>query len=68
MMNKELLEIELEELLGLIRIHEAIIEELELDEDNLVLKSAVTRRKNKVKQLMKEVHALELALKTTKAS
>lgn len=68
MMNKELLEIELEELLGLIRIHEAIIEELELDEDNLVLKSAVTRRKNKVKQLMKEVHALELALKTKKAS
>lgn len=67
-MNKELLEIELEELLGLIRIHEAIIEELELDEDNLVLKSAVTRRKKKINELMKEVHALELVLKTTKAS
>ncbi len=67
MMNKEVLEIEREELLGLIRIHQAIIEELD-NNDNLVLKSAVTRRKKKVNELTKEVHAIEMAIKTTKAS
>ncbi|MBM4888896.1 hypothetical protein HYO43_07790 [Vibrio parahaemolyticus] len=60
-MNKELLEIEREELLGLIRIHQAIIEELD-NNDNLVLKSAVTRRKKKVVELGKELQAIEIAL------
>ncbi|MFA0550508.1 hypothetical protein AB4538_06580 [Vibrio lentus] len=64
MMNKEVLEIEREELLGLIRIHQAIIEELN-DNDNLVLKSAVTRRKKKVKELTKEVLAIEMAISST---
>lgn len=65
MMNKELLEIEREELLGLIRIHQAIIEEID-DNDNLVLKSAVTRRKKKINELTKEVHAIEMALAVMK--
>ncbi|TKF38191.1 hypothetical protein [Vibrio sp. F13] len=63
-MNKEILEIEKEELLGLIRIHQAIIEELD-NNDNLVLKSAVTRRKKKIKELTKEVHAIEMAISST---
>lgn len=63
-MNKEILEIEREELLGLIRIHQAIIEELDKN-DNLVLKSAVTRRKKKVNELTKEVHAIEMAISST---
>lgn len=67
MMNKEVLEIEREELLDLIRIHQALIEELD-NNDNLVVKSAVTRRKKKVNELAKEVHAIEMAIKTTKAS
>ncbi|MCC4783759.1 hypothetical protein LMH77_12665 [Vibrio lentus] len=66
-MNKELLEIELEELLGLIRLHQAIIEELD-NNDNSILKSAVTRRKKKIEELTKEVRAIEMAIKTTKAS
>lgn len=65
MMNKELLEIEREELLGLIRVHRAIIEELD-NNDNLVLKSAVTRRKQKINELTKEVHAIAVALAVTK--
>ncbi|OCH40543.1 hypothetical protein [Vibrio cyclitrophicus] len=63
-MNKEILEIEKEELLGLIQIHRAIIEELDND-DNLLLKSAVTRRKKKIKELTKEVHAIEMAISST---
>ncbi|HAV1389187.1 TPA: hypothetical protein JG815_003462 [Vibrio parahaemolyticus] len=60
-MNKEVLEVEKEELLGLIRIHQAIIEELD-NYDNLVLKSASTRRKKKVIELKKELQAIEMAL------
>lgn len=63
-MNKELLEIEREELLGLIRIHQAIIEELD-NNDNSILKSAVTRRKKKIKELTKEVRAIEMAISST---
>ncbi len=60
-MNKEVLEVKKEELLGLIRIHQAIIEELD-NYDNLVLKSASTRRKKKVIELKKELQAIEMAL------
>ncbi|HHY0396593.1 hypothetical protein ACEWA0_18525 [Vibrio parahaemolyticus] len=60
-MNKEVLEVEKEELQGLIRIHQAIIEELD-NNDNLVLKSAATRRKKKVIELEKELQAIEMAL------
>ncbi|PMG59183.1 hypothetical protein BCT40_24785 [Vibrio lentus] len=63
-MNKEILEIEREELLGLIRIHQAIIEELD-NNDNSILKSAVTRRKKKIKELTKEVRAIEMAISST---
>ncbi len=60
-MNKEVLEVEKEELQGLIRIHQAIIEELD-NNDNLVLKSAATRQKKKVIELEKELQAIEMAL------
>ncbi|CAH6800791.1 conserved hypothetical protein [Vibrio chagasii] len=62
--NKEILEIEREELLGLIRIHQAIIEELD-NNDNSILKSAVTRRKKKIEELTKEVRAIEMAISST---
>ncbi|ELA9385829.1 hypothetical protein QTV32_003091 [Vibrio parahaemolyticus] len=60
-MNKELFEVEKEELQGLIRIHQAIIEELD-NNDNIVLKSAATRRKKKVVELEKELQAIEMEL------
>ncbi|HDV5496897.1 TPA: hypothetical protein ACN335_003771 [Vibrio parahaemolyticus] len=60
-MNKEVLEVEKEELQGLIKIHQAIIEELD-NNDNLVLKSAATRRKKKVVELEKELQAIEMLL------